>query len=182
MRESVLPSSNLTTAAVKKDAIDSMLGQEIDRFVIRQVIGEGGIGIVFVERAVALKIIKPGMDSRDVIARFQRERQTLAMMDHPNIARIYDAGTTPTGNPYFAMELVNGDSITDYCDERNLSSKQLLSLFVDVCRAVQHAHQKGIIHRDIKPSNVWSPKLTMLHLRRSSILALQGLYGQAKPT
>src|SRR5262249_47013962 len=107
-----------------------------------------------VQRKVALKVIKPGMDSRQVIARFEAERQALALMDHPNIAKVFDAGTTDSGRPYFVMELVKGVPITKYCDERRLSPRERLGLFVDVCQAVQHAHQKGVIHRDIKPSNV----------------------------
>ncbi len=107
-----------------------------------------------IERRVALKIIKPGLDTRQVIARFEAERQALAMMEHPNIARVLDAGATETGRPYFVMELVKGVSITDYCDTEKLSTRQRLDLFIQVCNAVQHAHQKGIIHRDIKPTNV----------------------------
>ena len=105
-------------------------------------------------RRVAFKIIKLGMDTRNVIARFEAERQALAMMDHPNIARVLDAGATETGRPYFVMELVRGVKITDYCDQNHLDTRQRLDLFVQVCHAIQHAHQKGIIHRDIKPSNV----------------------------
>ncbi len=105
-------------------------------------------------RRVALKIIKPGMDSKQVIARFEAERQALALMDHQNIARVLDAGTTETGRPYFVMELVHGVPITKYCDDAQLTPRERLDLFVPVCRAIQHAHQKGIIHRDIKPSNV----------------------------
>src|SRR5688500_3610844 len=107
-----------------------------------------------VRRKVALKIIKPGMDSAQVIARFEQERQALAMMDHPNIAKVLDAGTTESGRPYFVMELVKGIPITKYCDQEHLSPRERLELFMSVCRAVQHAHQKGIIHRDLKPSNV----------------------------
>ena len=107
-----------------------------------------------VRRKVALKIIKPGMDSRQVIARFEAERQALAMMDHQNIARVLDAGTTESGRPYFVMELVHGVPITQFCDENQLTPRQRLELFVPVCQAIQHAHQKGIIHRDVKPSNV----------------------------
>ena len=107
-----------------------------------------------VRRKVALKIIKPGMDTDQVIARFEAERQALAMMDHPNIARVFDAGATEAGRPFFVMELVNGIPITDYCDEARLTPRQRLELFVPVCRAIQHAHQKGVIHRDVKPSNV----------------------------
>ena len=107
-----------------------------------------------VERRVALKIIKPGMDTRQVIARFEAERQALAMMDHPNIAKVLDAGTTDSGRPYFVMELVNGIPVTQFCDEQHLTARERLELFVPICQAVQHAHQKGIIHRDIKPSNI----------------------------
>jgi eukaryotic-like serine/threonine-protein kinase len=137
------------------------LGSRIGPYKLLQQIGEGGMGTVYmaeqeipVQRKVALKIIKPGMDSRQIIARFEAERQALALMDHPNIARVLDAGTTQTGRPYFVMELVKGVPITKYCDERRLTPKQRLELFVPVCQAVQHAHQKGIIHRDLKPSNV----------------------------
>ncbi len=107
-----------------------------------------------VRRRVALKIIKPGMDTAQVIARFEAERQALALMDHPNIARVLDAGATDTGRPYFVMELVNGVPITEYCDDNQLTPRERLELFMPVCQAIQHAHQKGIIHRDIKPSNV----------------------------
>ena len=107
-----------------------------------------------VRRRVALKIIKPGMDTRQVLARFKAELQALSLMDHPNIARVLDAGATDSGRPYFVMELVRGVPITDYCDQNNLPVHERLDLFVQVCHAVQHAHQKGIIHRDIKPSNV----------------------------
>jgi len=124
-------------------------------------IGEGGMGLVFlarqqelVERDVALKIIRPGMDSRQVVARFEAERQALALMDHPNIARVLDAGTTESGRPYFVMDLVRGIPITEYCDREQLTVRQRLELFILVCQAVQHAHQKGVIHRDIKPTNV----------------------------
>jgi serine/threonine protein kinase len=136
-------------------------GGEIGPYKLLQQIGEGGMGTVFmaqqtrpVTRRVALKIIKPGMDTKAVIARFEAERQALAMMDHPNIAKVLDAGTTESGRPYFVMELVKGVPITDYCDDNRLSARERLMLFRDVCQAVQHAHQKGIIHRDLKPSNV----------------------------
>jgi tetratricopeptide (TPR) repeat protein/serine/threonine protein kinase len=131
------------------------------RYKLVEAIGEGGMGTVYlaqqtepVKRLVALKVIKPGMDSRQVIARFEAERQALALMDHPNIARVLDAGTTESGRPYFVMELVKGVPLTKYCDEHRLTPRQRLELFVPVCQAIQHAHQKGIIHRDIKPSNV----------------------------
>lgn len=134
---------------------------QIGSYKIREKIGEGGFGVVYVAeqtqpvaRKVALKIIKPGMDTRDVIARFEVERQALALMDHPNIARVLEAGATDSGRPYFVMELVHGLPITDFCDEQRMGLRARLQLFIDVCRAVQHAHQKGIIHRDLKPSNV----------------------------
>jgi len=136
-------------------------GTIIGRYKLLERIGEGGMAVVYmaeqqepIRRKVALKIIKLGMDTKSVIARFEAERQALAMMDHPNIAKVLDAGATETGRPYFVMELVKGVSITDYCDANSLSTKERLELFIQVCNAVQHAHQKGIIHRDIKPSNV----------------------------
>ncbi|MDX2035252.1 MAG: protein kinase [Isosphaeraceae bacterium] len=136
-------------------------GSLIGPYKLLELIGEGGMGSVYmaeqsapVRRMVAVKVIKPGMDSRQVLARFEAERQALALMDHPNIARVLDAGTTDRGRPYFVMELVKGIAITRYCDERRLTPRERLELFIAVCRAVQHAHQKGIIHRDLKPSNV----------------------------
>src|SRR5215204_5377354 len=137
------------------------VGAMIGPYKLLQQIGEGGMGTVFmaeqtqpIQRKVALKIIKAGMDSKQVIARFEAERQALAMMDHVNIARVLDAGTTESGLPYFVMELVHGVPITKYCDDNHLTPRQRLELFVPVCQAIQHAHQKGIIHRDIKPSNL----------------------------
>jgi len=136
-------------------------GDMIGRYNLRQKIGEGGCGVVYmaqqaepVRRKVALKIIKLGMDTKQVVARFEAERQALALMDHPNIAKVLDAGATETGRPYFVMELVGGIKITDYCNQNQLTTRQRLDLFIQVCRAIQHAHQKGLIHRDIKPSNV----------------------------
>ena len=143
------------------EPIREQVGATIGPYKLMEQIGEGGFGLVFVaeqqqpiRRKVALKIIKPGMDTREVIARFEAERQALALMDHPNIARVLDAGTTDSGRPYFVMELVRGMPITDYCDQNQLTPRERLKLFVAVCNAVQHAHQKGIIHRDIKPSNM----------------------------
>lgn len=137
------------------------VGTVIGPFKLIQQIGEGGMGVVYMaqqtepmKRLVALKIIKPGMDTRQVIARFEAERQTLAMMDHPNIAKVLDAGTTDSGRPFFVMELVKGVPITQYCDTKKLTTRQRLELLLPVCHAVQHAHQKGVIHRDLKPSNV----------------------------
>jgi serine/threonine protein kinase/tetratricopeptide (TPR) repeat protein len=136
-------------------------GHSIGRYKLLQKIGEGGCGVVYmaeqqepVRRRVALKVIKLGMDTAQVVARFEAERQALALMDHPNIARVLDAGATEIGRPFFVMELVGGVKITDYCDQHRLTTRQRLTLFIQVCRAIQHAHQKGIIHRDIKPSNV----------------------------
>src|SRR5579883_380880 len=136
-------------------------GDCVGRYELLEWIGEGGCGVVFMAgqlepvcRKVALKVIKPGMDTRQVIARFEAERQTLALLDHPNIAKIFDAGATASGHPFFVMELVSGLKITEYCDRQKLSTRERLELFIQVCQAVQHAHQKGIIHRDLKPSNI----------------------------
>src|ERR1035438_9142780 len=143
------------------DAPDEAVGQTLGRYKLLERVGEGGCGVVYVaeqtepvRRRVALKVIKSGMDTKQVVARFEAERQALAMMDHPNIAKVLDAGTTDVGRPYFVMELVRGIRITDYCDQANLTTKERLDLFIKVCQAIQHAHQKGIIHRDIKPSNI----------------------------
>jgi len=136
-------------------------GDRIGRYKLLQKIGEGGCGVVYlaeqeepVRRKVALKVIKLGMDTRQVVARFEAERQALALMDHPNIARVLDAGATTTGRPFFVMELVRGIKITHYCDQHTVGTRQRLELFIQVCQAVQHAHQKGVIHRDLKPSNI----------------------------
>jgi serine/threonine protein kinase/WD40 repeat protein len=138
-----------------------LTGDKIGPYKLLQQIGEGGMGVVYmaeqtepIKRQVALKIIRPGMGTRQVIARFEAERQALAMMDHPHIAKAFDAGVTNSGRPYFVMELVKGVPITDYCDQHRLGLRERLQLFMPVCQAIQHAHQKGIIHRDIKPSNV----------------------------
>lgn len=148
-------------ATLDREPIAERPGMRVGPYKLLQEIGEGGMGLVFmaeqdepVRRKVALKVIKPGMDSRQVVARFEAERQALSMMDHPNIAKVLDAGTTPSGRPFFVMELVHGVPITEYCDANRLTPRQRLELFVPVCHAIQHAHQKGIIHRDVKPSNV----------------------------
>ncbi len=137
------------------------VGAIIGHFRLLEEIGQGGFGVVYVaeqktpvRRRVALKNIKLGMDTRSVVARFEAERQALAMMDHPNIAKVFDAGATDTGRPYFVMELVRGIPITEYCDQIHLPPVQRLHLFIDICHAIQHAHQQGVIHRDIKPSNI----------------------------
>ena len=154
-------------AAQVLSAAESALEPEIPEtkcigpYKLLQKLGEGGYGVVYmaeqeqpIRRRVALKIIKLGMDTKNVIARFEAERQALALMDHPNIARVLDAGATETGRPYFVMELVYGVKITEYCDQNRVSMQERLELFIQVCKAVQHAHQKGIIHRDLKPSNI----------------------------
>jgi eukaryotic-like serine/threonine-protein kinase len=150
-----------TRGSAADEAADEQIGKHIARYKILQRIGEGGCGVVYmaeqeqpIRRRVALKIIKLGMDTKSVIARFDAERQALAMMDHLNIARVLDAGATETGRPYFVMELVRGTKITDYCDQNQLDTRRRLDLLIQICSAIQHAHQKGVIHRDIKPSNV----------------------------
>ena len=154
------PSANVA-ATVDLPPVAERPGTTIGRYKLLEEIAEGGMGVVYmaeqrepVRRKLALKIIKPGMDTREVIARFEAERQALAMMDHLNIAKVFDAGETASGRSYFVMELVRGISLTDYCDQNELTTRERLELFVQVCHAVQHAHQKGIIHRDLKPSNV----------------------------
>src|SRR5436309_4963899 len=141
--------------------VSEKIGERIGRYRLIERIGRGGGGAVYlaeqeepVRRRVALKVIKLGMDTQSVVARFEAERQALAMMEHPNIARVLDAGATETGRPFFVMELVSGLKITEYCERHQLSIRQRLQLFIPVCHAVQHAHQKGIIHRDLKPSNI----------------------------
>jgi WD40 repeat protein/serine/threonine protein kinase len=158
---SAAPELKATIKLNLADDDDEAVGQTIGRFKLLEKIGEGGCGVVYVaeqtqpvRRRVALKVIKLGMDTKQVVARFEAERQALAMMDHPNIAKVLDAGTTETGRPYFVMELVRGIRITDYCDQNQLTTNERLDLFIKVCQAIQHAHQKGIIHRDIKPSNI----------------------------
>jgi WD40 repeat protein/serine/threonine protein kinase len=149
------------TPTASLGAILEQHGAQIGRYKLLNILGEGGMGVVHlaeqqypIVRRVALKVIKPGMDSKHVVARFEAERQSLALLDHPNIARVHDAGTTESGRPYFVMEYVNGLSITEYCDRHKLDIENRLALFLQVCHAVHHAHQKGIIHRDIKPSNI----------------------------
>ncbi|HVC95333.1 MAG TPA: serine/threonine-protein kinase, partial [Pirellulales bacterium] len=158
---SIVDSPAHAMGATIDQPIGERLGTQIGPYKLVQQLGEGGMGTVFlaeqtepVKRRVALKLIKPGMDSAQILRRFEAERQALALMDHSNIAKVLDAGTTADGRPYFVMELVKGVPITKYCDELRLSLAERLALFVPVCQAIQHAHQKGIIHRDIKPTNV----------------------------
>src|ERR1035441_4646634 len=153
--------ASLPADGASKCDLDEVVGTRIDRYKVLQRLGDGGCGAVYmaeqelpVRRRVALKVIKLGMDTESVIARFETERQMLAMMGHPNIAHVLDAGATDEGRPYFVMELVSGTKITDYCDQNKLSVNERLALFIQVCHAIQHAHQKGIIHRDLKPSNI----------------------------
>ena len=154
-------SPSVAAAGSKALPLTEKAGDRIGRYKLLQQIGEGGCGVVYmaeqeeaVRRRVALKVIKLGMDTKQVIARFEAERQALAMMDHPNIARVLDAGATDSGRPFFVMELVRGTRITEFCDEKELSTQERLDLFLKVCSAIQHAHQKGVIHRDVKPSNI----------------------------
>ncbi|MBL9171893.1 MAG: protein kinase [Verrucomicrobiales bacterium] len=155
------PSEKSATTVLQEASLTEEVGTQIGRYKLLEKLGEGGFGSVWaaeqkepVRRRVALKIIKLGMDTQQVVARFEAERQALAMMDHPNIAKVLDAGATETGRPYFVMELVKGIAITKYCTHENLPTGERLDLFIKVCQAIQHAHQKGIIHRDIKPSNI----------------------------
>jgi serine/threonine protein kinase len=170
LRPPAVPQSTLDTAVggragghanPRQSVPTEAAGDRIGPYELLQKLGEGGMGVVWsaeqtdpVKRHVALKVIKPGMDSVQVLRRFEAERQALALMDHPNIAKVLDAGATPGGRPYFVMELIQGVPITKYCDEHHLSVRERLELFVHVCRAIQHAHQKGVIHRDVKPNNV----------------------------
>src|SRR5882672_2204469 len=154
------PDEAVSQARIAATADEKPL-ERIGRYKLLQQIGEGGCGVVFmaeqeepVRRRVAVKVVKPGMDTKSVIARFEAERQALALMDHPSIAKVFDGGATESGRPYFVMELVRGVKITEYCDEHLLTTEERLKLFIQVCAAIQHAHQKGIIHRDIKPSNI----------------------------
>jgi hypothetical protein len=159
-KEDTMTSTETGGTAVLTPA-EEKIGSSIGRYKLLEMTGEGGFGSVYVaeqqepvKRHVALKVIKLGMDTKQVVARFEAERQALAMMEHPNIAKVFDAGATDTGRPYFVMELVRGEKITVYCDEHRLTTRQRLKLFIQVCRAIEHAHQKGVIHRDIKPSNI----------------------------
>ena len=174
-----------SVAAATTDRVAEAGGTVIGPYKLLQQIGEGGMGTVWmaqqtepVRRLVAVKLIKAGMDSKQVIARFEAERQALALMDHPNVARVLDAGTTKgepggvsPGRPYFVMDLVKGVPITRYCDEHRLTPRQRLELFIPVCQAVQHAHQKGIIHRDLSRPTCWSPSTTASRSRKSSTSA-----------
>ena len=153
-KEEFFPTASLADSS-------AVIGEQIGPYKLLSVLGEGGFGMVYlaeqkhpIKRQVALKVIKPGMDSKRIVARFEAERQALALLDHPGIAHIFEAGSTESGRPYFVMEYINGMPITDYCDYHKLSIEDRLTLFIQVCQAVQHAHQKGIIHRDIKPSNI----------------------------
>lgn len=157
------PTENLAVSTTNgaKDVASERVGDMIGPYRLIEQLGEGGFGIVWLaERTepmvqrVAIKVLKPGMDSRAVIGRFEQERQALAMMDHPNVARVFDAGATARGLPYFVMEHVRGEPITHYCDRHMLSTARRLELFAQACDAIEHAHAKGIIHRDLKPSNV----------------------------
>ena len=155
------PAPDLTVSHQRDDGPSPISGLIAGRYRLRQEIGEGGMGTVFlaeqtqpVKRQVALKLIKAGMDSRTVLVRFESERQALALMDHPHIAKVLDAGVTEQGRPFFVMELVKGIPLTEYCDQNRLALPERLALFRQICSAVQHAHQKGIIHRDLKPSNI----------------------------
>jgi tetratricopeptide (TPR) repeat protein/tRNA A-37 threonylcarbamoyl transferase component Bud32 len=169
--------------ATRDELIEERPGTVIGPYRLLEQIGEGGMGLVYVaeqtwpvKRRVALKLLKPGLDTRQVVARFEAERQALALMDHPNIAKVHDGGSTATGRPFFVMELVKGAPITVYCDAQRLSTRRRLALFLDVCHAVQHAHQKGIIHRDLKPSNV----LVTVHDVRPVVKVID--FGVAKAT
>jgi serine/threonine protein kinase/Flp pilus assembly protein TadD len=181
--QEVLDAAALTTTEGASPEPAERPGAFIDQYKLLEQIGEGGFGIVFmaeqtepVRRKVALKVLKPGMDMRQVIARFEAERQALALMDHANIAQVFDGGKTESGRPYFVMELVKGIPITEFCEQNQLALRQRLDLFVSVCQAVQHAHQKGIIHRDLKPSNV----LVTLHDGSPHVKVID--FGVAKAT
>ena len=155
------PVADLKGIPLPEPIVGESIGAVIGRYKLLEKIGEGGMGVVYmaqqeepVRRRVALKIIKLGMDTKQVVARFEAERQALALMDHPNIAKVLDGGATETGRPYFVMELVQGVPITEFCDKNHLSVAERIKLFIPVCQAIQSAHQKGIIHRDLKPTNI----------------------------
>src|SRR5262245_44148187 len=178
--ESLAPNS---VSTVPDAGLTEGPGLVIGPYKLLNQIGQGGFGVVFlaeqsqpVRRKVALKVLKPGMDTRQVVARFEAERQALALMDHPNIAHILDGGATATGRPYFVMELVRGIPISDFCDQNHLPVRGRLELFLAVCQAVQHAHHKGVIHRDLKPTNV----LVTLHDDKSVVKVID--FGIAKAT
>ena len=159
--EAAGPAGTIRIGPLPEIPASEKAGDWIGRYQLLEQIGEGGMGIVWLaeqvepfRRKVALKVVKLGMDTKQIVARFELERQALALMQHPNIAQVLDAGATDTGRPFFVMELVRGIRITDYCDRKHLSTAERLNLFIKVCQAIQHAHQKGIIHRDIKPSNI----------------------------
>ncbi|MFM7806626.1 MAG: serine/threonine-protein kinase, partial [Planctomycetota bacterium] len=165
--------SGIPQASGREEATDKA-GDQVGAYKLISKLGEGGFGTVWLAerrqpfvQQVALKIVKLGMDSKSVVARFEQERQALAVMNHPNVAKVLDGGLTPTGRPYFAMEYVKGEPITDYCDRQKLTIKERLELFTQVCEAVQHAHTKGIIHRDLKPGNIL-------------VASAEGSIGQAK--
>ena len=177
------PGAPALVATVEESPVAERPGTVVGPYKLLERIGEGGFGVVFMaeqqqplRRKVALKVLKPGMDTRQVVARFEAERQALALMEHPNIAHVFDGGETSSGRPFFVMELVRGVPITSFCDQNHLSVRKRLGLFVDVCQAVQHAHQKGIIHRDIKPTNV----LVTLHDDRAVVKVID--FGVAKAT
>jgi non-specific serine/threonine protein kinase/serine/threonine-protein kinase len=157
-----LKPSHAETRTLRTSAKESTIGEIVsEKYKLLEELGSGGMGVVYkaeqiepIKRTVALKIVKLGMDTKQVVARFETERQSLAVMDHPNIAKVFDGGATETGRPYFVMELVHGVPVTEYCDKHKLSTRERLELFIQVCQAVQHAHQKGVIHRDLKPSNI----------------------------
>jgi eukaryotic-like serine/threonine-protein kinase len=172
-RPAVLQGSPLDRGDIAPQPSEPKPGDHLGRYRLLERIGEGGFGVVYlaeqqepVRRRVALKIIRLGLDTLEFIARFEAERQALALMDHPNIARVFDAGATPAGRPYLVMELIRGRPITAYCDEQRLSLRARLELFGRVCGAVQHAHQKGVIHRDLKPSISWFRRKTASRCRR----------------
>jgi hypothetical protein len=161
LRRQLDGAATLLTGEVASEPATDRTGEQVGRYRLLEKIGEGGFGQVYVaqqdqpvRRRVAVKVLKRGMDSNEILGRFEAERQALALMEHPNIARVFDAGSTSSGQPFFAMELVRGVPITEFCEQQRLDVRQRLELFIDVCQAVQHAHQKGVIHRDLKPSNV----------------------------